>query len=351
MQFDVTRAPRVRAPGPASKRNGPPQAPRGTWLKTVGPLTWALAGIVSVALLAAVAWQLDAAALAAALDAASWRLLGAALVLLLAEQLIAAARMHWIAGGSGGFGNALRVTAWHGAWLIALPMRLGDVAWMVVMRRAYGWNAAAAVACAFLQRLLDIAVVAACLLLTAPAIIGLNRDAAPLVAALAVAVFLLAFVGAVTLRIWLSLGAGLLVAAGPPRGWRRRLLRELRHGQRWLESVRNRRIMPLLLLATVGEWATVFGAWWAVALAFGLQVQAAQFVAAAAAGSLITALPVQSIGGAGLLEASLTGILAWIGAPVAAAALVALAIRAVSLAATGVFCLAVALASARRSGW
>lgn len=336
----------MTASGPSARRD----APRTAWIKTFGPLTWALAGIVSLALLAAVAAQLDAASLAAALHRASWPLLGAALALLLAEQLLAALRMHWIAGGSHRFDSALRITAWHAAWLIALPMRLGDVAWMVVMRRAYAWNAAAAVACAFLQRLLDIAVVAAFLLLTAPAIVGVDRDAAPLVAVLAITLFMVAFAAAATLRLWLRLAAKLVVAAGVPRGWRRRLLRELRHGQRWLERVRNRRVMPLCLLATVGVWATVFGAWWLVAQALGLHVPAAQFAVASAGGSLITALPVQSIGGAGLLEAGLTGILAWFGAPVAAAALVALAIRVVTWAATAVFCLAVALAAARRRG-
>ena len=324
---------------------GGARAPRAAWIRSFGPVAWVVSITVSVALLAAVAAQLNATALAEAMDRASWRVLGAALALLLGEQLLAAIRMRLIAGRSGGFGQAMRVTAWHSAWLIALPMRLGDVAWMVTMRRAYDWNAASAVACAFLQRLLDIAVVAALLLFALPAALGFDQAVAPWIAAFAIAMGALALLTAATLRFWLRFAARLLIASGGRRGWRRRLMRQLRQGRHWLEGLRHRRIMPLCLLVTAALWMAVFGAWWCVGQAFGLNVGAATFLFASAGGSLLTALPVQSIGGAGLLEAGLTGILVWFGAPAALAALVALTIRVTTWAATGAFCSVVALAS------
>ena len=309
-------------------------------LRRAKPLTWMLAGAVSLALFGAVAAQLDRASLAAAAERISWPLVGAGLLLLLGEGLFGAVRTHLMARHSGGFATAMWVTAWHAIWLIALPMRLGEVAWVMVMRRAYGWNAATAVACALVQRLLDVAVIAALFLLAMPAAIGLDRDGAPLLTGFAVAACLLALAGALSLHVWLRLLAKLLVGLGRARGWRRRSLRHLRHGRRWLESVRHQRTMQLCLLSTLLLWGTVFGSFWLLCKAVGLDLVLAELLFAATGGSLVTALPVQSIGGLGLLEAGFTGILAWLGAPAASAALAALTIRLAIWVATGLFWLA-----------
>ena len=301
------------------------------------PLTWTVAGIISLVLFGVVAAQLDTASLAAAADRVSWPLVVAGVALLLGENLFGAVRTHLIARRHGGFTTAMNVTAWHSVWLIALPMRLGEVAWMVVMRRAYGWNTATAVACALVQRLLDVAVIAAFLLLALPAVLGLGRDEGLLPMILAVATCLLALTGALILHVWLRLAAKVVMGSGGPRGWRRRLLRHLRQGRRWLEDDRHRRVMRLCLLPTALLWTTVFAGQWLLCRAVGLDVALADLLFAAAGGSLLTALPIQSIGGFGLMEAGFTGILAWLGAPAAAAALAALTIRFATWIATGVF--------------
>ena len=298
-------------------------------------LTWVVAGGVSLLLLGLVAAQVDVAALAAA--QISWPLAGAALALLFGENLIAALRTHLLADRRGGFVAAMEVTAWHSVWLLALPVRLGEVAWVVVMRRTYGWSTTTAVACALVQRLLDAAVIAACLLLSMLMVFGLSGDGAWLLAALAAGLCLLALVGALSLHLWLRLAAGMVVRAGRPRGWRRRLLRHLRQGRRWLESARHRRIMRLCLLPTALLWLGVFTAFWLVGRAVGLDGAYAELLFAAAGGSLATALPVQSIGGLGLLEAGLTGILAGLGAPAAKAALAALFFRCAIWVSVGLF--------------
>lgn len=313
------------------------------WAK---PWTWAVAGAVSLALFGVVATRLDPASLADAADRVSWPLVGAGAALLLAVHLFDAVRTHLIAG-HGAFAAAMRVTAWHSVWLIALPMRLGEVAWIVVMRDAYGWNAATAVVCALVQRLLDMAVMAAFLALAMPAVIIMGRAEAPLITVLAVAACMLALAGAVTLPVWLRLTARLVIAAGRPRGrrppdrrppgWRRRLLRHLLQGRRWLESVRHRRIMRLCLVPTALSWMAVFGGHWLLCRAVGLDAAMAEIVVATAGSFLLAALPVQSIGGFGLMEAGFTGILAWVGSPADTAAVAALTIRVITWGGTGLF--------------
>ena len=325
--------------------NGPPKH----WMRWAKPWTWAIAAAVSLALFGVVAARLDAASLAAVAEQLSWPLVGAAVALLLSGHLFSALRTHLIAEGHL-FSTALRVSAWHAIWLIALPMRLGEVAWLVSMRNAYGWNAATAVVCGLVQRLLDLAVIAAFLLLAVPAVFIPGRIEAPLAAALAVVAGALALLGAVTLPVWLRLSGRLIVAAGRPLGWRARLLRHLWRGRRWLESVRHRRIVQLCLVPTALSWMAIFGGYWLLCRAVGLDAAWSEFLFAAAGGNLITALPVQSIGGFGLLEAGFTGILAWFGSPADTAALAALTIRFVTWIGTGLFWLLSLLAGLRAYG-
>ena len=284
-----------------------------------------------------VATRLDAASLAAvaASLSASWPLVAAATALLLAAALADAVRMHLIAERRS-LTAAIRVTAWHGVWVMVLPLRLGEVGWVLAMRNAYGWNPATTVVCALIQRLLDLAVVAAFLLLAMPAAFSLGQDGAPLIAA-AGAAGGAALAGIMTLRFWLRLTARLVIAAGRPRGWRLRVLRHLRQGRRWLDSVQHRRILRLCLLPTVLTWTAVFGAYWLFCQAVGLQAAAVEVLFAGAGSVVLAALPVQSIGGFGLLEAGLTGILAWFGAPADTAAAAALTIRLAYWVATGLF--------------
>ena len=315
--------------------------------RRAGPLTWAVAGGVSLVLLCVVAAQLDGSSLAA-MDEISWPLAGAGVALFAAESLFGAVRMHLIADESGGFPTAMRVTAWHAIWLIALPMRLGEVAWVVAMRRAYGWNVATAVACAVVQRLLDMVIVAACLLVTIPTTLGLYEDGPLAFFALAGAVCLLALIGLMTLHVWLRLAAKLLLCTGRPQGRRRRVLRQLNQARHWIEDVRHRRVMLRCLVPTVLIWTAVLTAYWTLGQAVGLDIALVELGFAAAGSNLIAALPVQSIGGFGLLEAGFTGIVAWFGAPAGTAALAALAVRLASMAAAGLFWLIAAVPTKQR---
>ncbi len=95
--------------------------------------------------------------------------------------------------------------------------------------------------------------------------------------------------------------------------------------------------MRRCIVPTVLVWTAVIAAYGALCRAVGLDIALPELGLAAAGSNLVAALPVQSIGGFGLLEAGFTGIVVWFGAPAATAALAALTIRLTSMAAAGLF--------------
>ena len=308
-----------------------------------------MAGVVSSVSLGLVAAQLDWRSLA--IGDISWTGVVAGATLLAAGSLFGALRTWLIAGGRSGMRTALRVTAWHGIWLIGLPLRLGEVAWVASMRRAYGWNAGAAVACALAQRLLDLGVVAGLLLLTTPAAVGPLDYRLPALSLLAVVVCLLGFIGAMTLGRWLRLAAGIAIGIGRRRHHRSRRWRSLAHhlnqARHWLDDARHRRALRRAVVPTVLSWTAVVAAYHTLGLMVGLDITPAQSGFATAGSNLVAALPVQSIGGLGLLEAGFTGIVTGVGAPAGTAALAALAIRFASLTAVVLFWLVAAAAAGK----
>ena len=270
---------------------------QGKLAQRAGPITWAAAGAMSLTLFSLVLAQLDTSILATAADNVSLMLVGIGVVLFTIESLFSALRMHMIADSRHGMLTAMQVTAWHGLWLIALPMRLGEVAWVVSMRRAYGWNLATAVACAGVQRLLDMTIVSACLLLTIPLVAGLHGHRLPAFLGFAGVLCLLALVGSVTLHVWLRLAARLVVGTGRLRGRRRRLLRHLNQGRHWLRSARHRCALRRCIVPTVLSWTAMMTAYWTLGRADCLHITLAESNFAAAGGNLVETLPVQSTGG------------------------------------------------------
>ena len=99
------------------------------------------------------------------------------------------------------------------------------------------------------------------------------------------------------------------------------------------------------IVAAVLIWTAVIAAYWSLCQSVGLDLAVAVLGFSAAGSNLVAALPVQSVGGIGLLEAGFTGIGAWLGAPAGTAALIALTVRFASMAEAGLFWLIATVAS------
>ena len=316
----------------------------GTW-------AWLVGGGVSLVLFALVAAQLDAAAFAAA-SGTFWLLFAAGVALFVVEYFVSAARMRWMAGDAHGFRAAMQVTAWHGIWLVALPMRLGELVAAAAIQHVYGWSFATALACVAVQRLLDMAAVATLLLLALPAVFGAydeQRAALAVLGPMALLLALVSFAAVATSHIWLRAVSARILSSGFPLGQRRRLLQPLARVRRWVAHIQRRRMLHRCVLLTVLSWLATVAGFWVLGRAAGLHIAPFEFGFAAAASILFGSLPAPTVGSFGMLEAGFTGIVAWLGAPIATAAAAALAIRFASLAATGAFWLLAVGPTAMRS--
>ena len=324
--FDVVPPVRIRAlvSGPRALVSSPAGIPR------VGPARWIAGATVTALLLLLVVSRIAPQSF---VDLPARLALGPLLLgfgFLLLESVFAALRLHVLALPRRDARAAYEVTAWHALWLLALPARLGDVAWVLLMRSRYAWRSGAALGCALFQRLLDLGVVLVFVAVGLPAVPGVPggpyRLAGVLATGAVVAVAVLALEG------WTTWLAGLLRrGVHRPRGWRRRLFRTLMHARVWSRHVRSRGLRLLALTLTAASGGALAAAYLCVLRALGIELGGAQALFLVGATQLVVAIPIQSVGGLGVFEAGLAGLLVLLGHAPGDAAMAALLLRAVSV--------------------
>jgi len=258
-------------------------------------LSIAAGWLLVVALLAgAVVWigPADLVAPWQAIDPAD---LVVALLLMLASYVLRTLRVtrYFHESLSGHFWATFRLSNWHNLMNNLLPMRSGEVAFPLLMRRYFGLSPLASVPVLFWFRLLDLQVVLIVALLAGGSALGLGSAWAGVLLALVAAPFGLYLMRAPARR-WLAGGEG---------GLRSRLV----------EVVDHLPDSPRRFLGTLGwTWAN-----WIVKLcALGWVLAAlapvgfVEGVLGAIGGDLTTVLPVHAPGGFGTYEAGVAVALA-----------------------------------------
>jgi uncharacterized membrane protein YbhN (UPF0104 family) len=286
----------------------------------------ALSTVVAVALsgsvLAWLLWDLDIARVAAALQQASLPRLALIPPLVALIQGLRAWRFELMA-----FPTSRRpsrrmvaVSVHLIALNFALPFKLGEVSFPLLMKRAFALPYARSAGILLLARLLDLGAVAAILLAAATLVLpaGAPRWAPP--------VLLLAAVAA-------ALAPPALAALAPTvQGWaarlRRPLLDHLLAGGASLETG-HRRLRALAL--TLAIWAAHAAVGWLATSAVAPEVPLAAVVLAAAAANLAFALPVPTVAGLGPPQAAWVGAMTFAGVAFEVAVLAALVCHALLL--------------------
>lgn len=288
-----------------------------------------LAALVSGAAMAFLIWQGDWQALGARLqDARAWPAVGGlaafgALLFVTALRLWRTLRPRDRASaGAARLLPLMRLTVRHAALLAFLPARLGDAYYPFMLRRAAGVSLGAAIGNLFVIRLYDLIAVTI-LFLTALVVLaptGAHGAAAPAFAALGALVVLA-----------LALDR-LLRAAGRMMAGRRRA-RALRvTGHLLRDAARWARALPLpsrfeLLAYTTLRW--LFGSL-SLGLAFlalGLPLDLAEMLLLGSGLALSAAIPLQTMGGFGIAEGALAGLLVLLGQDWGEASATAIAAR------------------------
>jgi hypothetical protein len=312
---------------------------------------WLWSSAVSIGLVAAVVVLADVETVVGQVQSLPWPLVLAGLALLLGEGVFTAVRTRALTRSLPPLRDCLVVTAWWVASLALLPARLGELTGLHLMARRLGQSAGQALNNLFMQRLFDGLIL---LLLGAIAMSlqsGVAHRGAIVVAVAACALAVAFLIGRLS-QIFGALAAAL--RRQRHRRAARFVLRTALHGRRAARQVLSGRQPARLLaislckcLCNVAGLALVIGA---VLPALG----AAASAAVAALFNLTAAVPLQTIGGIGIGEATFTGAFAWYGVPAGAAASAALLLRAFLIAAPLAFWILVvagdALVGSRSAG-
>lgn len=283
--------------GEAASATAFPRADARRWPRVLG------AGAVSCALLALLAlvmpWQ---EALQLWQKVSPFGLVAAATALA-ASYLAAGWRLATMLPGAEGARLVPCVAAslWHGLAMILLPVRLGELALIDGLRRYAGVPSGRALAVLLVQRIYDLLLVG---LAFAVGVVALLAGHAPTLLSLAVVlVALLAL--ARFLDGLLHLGAALVAGRGGAIGLRlHALLTEAGQAAASLATART-----TIVLGTVVFWVADLLALWLIFAAFRVVLDPLTLLFLGAGLAIVHAVPLPTIGGLGLAETGLAGLL------------------------------------------
>ncbi|HEC12407.1 MAG TPA: flippase-like domain-containing protein [Acidiferrobacteraceae bacterium] len=221
----------------------------------------------------------------------------------------------------------VKIEMLHGFLLLLLPARLGELPYMLMLRRRLSMDHGEVFANFVYQRLLDAMVLALFFLSSVVLIVGDNEGVTtwvPIVLVVCV-LFVLIFqrvewIAAVTLRVMHRLH----VRGSKFSRW---LLKVLSTARRWSRRLRLEGVRWQALAWTGLRWSAVMILTWAAFSMFGIRFGMAEVLFLGAGLSFLTVIPLQTVGGFGISEVGLAGLLVIIGHPWQEAAATALLVR------------------------
>lgn len=272
---------------------------------------WVVSTIVSVVLVGAVVSQLDVTLFVSTVTRADPGFVVGGVVCAFAVNAVMAWRLQVLLGDAGksAFGRCLNVTILHEVYLTALPARLGEIAYIVLLKRTFRLVVGAGLANLTFQRLCDLAFVAGLLSLGVTALASAGQIGAIYLIPCAAAVLALVVVLRKVDHL-ASVAAGLMLRVlGRRARWSRRIVWTLLVVRRWFASGLSWSAYARVMLATMIGWTGTLGVMYLSLRAVGVSLSAGQLLSIGAAYYLIGALPLQAVGGFGISEAGLAGLL------------------------------------------
>lgn len=300
-------------------------------------LLWGLAIGGSLALLLGVLLQVDWHAAASMLRLAAWPFVLGALALLMVEGIVTALRIGVFTPSRPGFATCLKVNAHYVLLLMLLPARLGEMGAVLLFRRYFRQGAGAALMSVLSQRLFDLAILGSLFMLLGLSLASLLTFfqtaflAAGLLVCLPLGLFYLD-------RPLAAAAIALRRKHGPrPSGFRHHVLRLLLQARIWHRHGLNRRTLLYGIALTATKWACNLSSLALLFFAIHLALTPLESAWVASAYNLLAVLPIQTVGGIGLGEAGLAGLLAINGLPLGLAVGASLLVRLVLIAAPFLF--------------
>jgi len=223
--------------------------------------------------------------------------------------------------------TCLQITMMYGFYLMVLPARLGEVAYMFLLNRRFELNLGEVSANLLYQRLLDMLVLLLFLVLAALGLeILLRVMPNPEIMAL------LLLTGGGMLVIWLDKWVTLMALTLVRMQWRtgqlrRKILRFVLHLRRALTAFSAPTLQLSSFLLTVVSWLGMGLATWAALAIFGLQLRWMEIIFLLGGMNLLMAVPLPTVGGIGLAEVGAAGVLTLLGYSLQDTAITAVVLR------------------------
>ncbi len=284
---------------------------------------WTASAISSLLLLSLIVSQIDWVAARALTQTINYFWIAAGIGLQLMEGTITAMRFQLLSRSNARMRECLRASAWYVVLLIALPIRIGEIAGVALIVRYLGERTGAAAASLLFQRLFDMI-----FLITMLALICVWAFAQTNI--LAVATLILVIITLVLVVVYFE---NLLGFAAQPllnrrnQKWPRRVLRIALQARMVRRHHIDRGRITKLVALTLIKWIVNLSAVAMVAIAVVPILTLNTAFGIGIVYNLSAVIPIQTVGGFGISEAALLGSFRWLGYSLGVGASIAIAIR------------------------
>ncbi len=206
------------------------------------------------------------------------------------------------------FWHRLNVTLFHETYLAVLPARLGEIAYIIMLQKRFSIPVGAAIANLAFQRLCDLLIVI-CLLAIGLAILAAEGHVAGYyVLPCIIIIICLIITIHKTDRVASVFAMGIMRILGRRKRWQRRLLSTLFSIRGWYMHRLSYSEYFEVVLATLVGWLCTLGVIYFCLRAIQINLNIGEILSIGSAYNLISAIPIQTIGGFGANEAGLASL-------------------------------------------
>ncbi|MCG8450642.1 MAG: flippase-like domain-containing protein [Pirellulales bacterium] len=245
------------------------------------------------------------------------------IIFLFLEGIFTSLRVHKLNSGRLAFATSLRVTAWYVLFLLIIPARLGELSMVVLLNRHMNLSYGSAVTNLLVQKLLDLLVLALVFLFSSVVVFELFQMEILVIIAfvivMAMIVILLRLEGILTIIAAYTFRFRAIIS--------RKILFNILRSRSWARHHMTQKLVLEACSVTFLKWLCNIAGFICIMYSLDLSFGMFRDILVSITYNFLAIIPLQTIGGIGLGEAGLMGILALFGMPLTSAASASILMR------------------------
>jgi uncharacterized protein (TIRG00374 family) len=276
---------------------------------------WGTGIFFSITLLLFIFYNVDYELLKKAYNSISWTIFIFSIFVLLLEGFFTALRFKLFTPNNPSFINCLDITAIFIVSLIVLPARLGEIAAIFLIKNKLRQSTGASIMNVLTQRFIDLFFLGAILLLfiiahqTIDQSLWFYISITIIISLLLISIYKLdVILGCISFFILKNKNLKKILVF-------KKLLRMLLQARIWFRFHINHTTLSKAIIISSFKWVSNIGGLSLLFYSVNIPLSNVQLILTSAAYNLLAIIPIQTIGGFGVSEAGLTGILAFFGLP------------------------------------